>query len=504
MQFGVSESVKHWGIYRPNSTAVYHNSKTISFRTLNCYINALCHELNKKTLTSDRIAVAIESKLYLLVSIISILRVGKSVVLLNMKLPKEALHTNIKDTGVISLIHDKHHEYLISFIDSPEKSTFSIDDKFFKATIDSAKSQSFDSSIVRYPPDEWGIVFSSGTTGIPKGIERDHNSIVTELLGWCLELNFNRNTSFYIGRPLLYTGGILLSLSTLLVGGSIFINDYNDDNDYYEIWSDYQKTLANYSISWAFFIPDQIRVFTRIAEESTETLRGADTILIMGSPITGDEKLKAASTLNSKIVESWGNSESLGTITDPEDVLKRPNSIGRPFLTDEMYIVNDDGIPLKPGQYGRIAGSEEAGFLQYSGRPEDTKRVKRNELIISDDIGYLDEDRYLYICGRRQDCIVTDKEALFLPDLEAKLRSINYVHECCVVSKSQGDTTFELIAVIVLAPNTYMNDAEILDQLNKQLEPIVQFNNVVIKESLPRLPSGKVDKVAIEKMLEKD
>ena len=132
----------------------------------------------------------------------------------------------------------------------------------------------------------------------------------------------------------------------------------------------------------------------------------SETILSMGASISGEEKIKASHVLRSKVVESWGNSESLGTITEPDDLQTRPNSIGRPFLTDELYVLIEDQKMAKPGETGRLAGSEVEGFLKYSKRPKETCLVKRSGMIISDDMGYTDTDGYFYILGRLQDCVV--------------------------------------------------------------------------------------------------
>jgi acyl-coenzyme A synthetase/AMP-(fatty) acid ligase len=241
--------------------------------------------------------------------------------------------------------------------------------------------------------------------------------MVTELIGWSLELGLTRHTRFYIGRPIYYTGGLVLALATLLVAGTVVLNDYQSDDSAEEVWKDYQRALEEVSIDFAFFIPEQLREFLRFA--AGQRPRTARTILTMGSPITGPEKEQVIRAFDCELVESWGNSESLGTITDPEDVHVRPDSIGRPFLTDEMCIVDEEFRLLRSNLSGRLAGSENAGFLRYSNRPDETNLAKRNELIISEDIGFQDEDGFFYIKGRAQYCVVLpDGSTVFLEDLE--------------------------------------------------------------------------------------
>ena len=212
----------------------------------------------------------------------------------------------------------------------------------------------------RYSPNsEWGVVFSSGSTGTPKGVERDHSSMVTETIHWCLELPLTRHSLFYIGRPLFYTGGLVLLLATLFAGSDRYCKRLLQRQRRRRSMADYQAVLLEHDVEWAFFVPAQLRAFTAV---TPATPRHSRTILVMGAPISGDEKLAARRILGSQIVESWGNSESLGTITEPEDLDVRPNSIGRPFLTDELSVVDPDNLPAPcaTGQMGRIAGSDTA------------------------------------------------------------------------------------------------------------------------------------------------
>ena len=104
--------------------------------------------------------------------------------------------------------------------------------------------------------DEWGIIYSSGTTGAPKGIVRSDLSMFTELVGWCLELPITRNSIAFIGRPVYYTGGLVLTAATLLVGGSAILPHE---------WSVtiYKSFMSTNVVDFAFLIPDQVRELIR-------------------------------------------------------------------------------------------------------------------------------------------------------------------------------------------------------------------------------------------------
>ena len=494
MQFGVSESVAHWGKYRPSWPALYvSDGHLVTYGELNSVVDSVAFRVLAAAPDATRVAVTARAKSDLLTGLIGVLRAGKSVVVLNPGLPDHAIRTNLSDCEVSVLIHDAAHANIAGLI-APTGTALN----FQQPLQASFNTQNILAGIQpRKPNDEWGVLFSSGTTGTPKGIERDHESIVTELLGWCLELGLTRHSSFYIGRPVFYTGGLVLSLATLLVSGTVFLPDQTDDNDATEAWTRYQEVAASRQLEWAFFLPDQIRAFCRLAEASREHIHSARSILVMGAPISGDEKVTAARVLQSIIVESWGNSESLGTITDPEDVETRPNSIGRPFLTDELCIVDEDGSPVPPQQVGRLAGSQDAGFSRYSSQPGETARIKRNNLIISDDVGCMDADGYFYVRGRVQDWIRGRTSHVFTPEVESKLKTHASVENCCVVGLPTPDGDFQLVAAVVVSADKVPDPALLEFQLNKHLGSDRPLDRVVIFKTLPRLPSGKVDKLAV-------
>jgi long-chain acyl-CoA synthetase len=222
----------------------------------------------------------------------------------------------------------------------------------------------------------------------------------------------------------------------------------------------------------------------------------ARTLLLMGAPISGAEKVHARNILGSEIVESWGNSESLGTITEPEDVIIRPNSIGRPFLSDYMCVVDDTGQPVGEGELGRLSGGIEAGFEKYANRPLDTDKAKQGDLIVSEDIGYVDSDGYFYVKGRVQESVVVGTKTHFCNDLEAAVRQIRGVKECIVAAKPNGIVAFGAILALSGSDEEVGVRRDVQQVLRDAIgSSVVVIHEPLIVEAIPRLPSGKVDRL---------
>lgn len=494
MQFGVSEALSHWGLYRSSSLAIVNDGRRITYAQLDRQVTLFAQRLTAAFPAARRIGLAVSHKSKFTIALLAIIRCGKSVALFNQLLPTAELYECIKDAGVEIIVFDK---------------TFLAKDKRRRGLLKKKRTLDFDlirkGHVNRHnmspkfpspsPTDEWGVLYSSGTTGIPKGIVRDHYSIVSELLGWCLELELNQDTCFYIGRPLFYTGGLLLSLSTLLVGGTIAIDTSNE-------WADYQRHLGQRRVDIAFFVPGVLRDFVRRARRSKKKPRHSKRILVMGAHITGKEKLQAAKVLGSIVIESWGNSEGLGTITTRDDLRTKPNSIGRPFLSDPLYIVDEQGRKLPPGKVGRIAGAAEAGFREYCNKPEVTNAVIRDEMIVSDDLGHTDREGYFYVDGRVEDDLYISGQRVFINKIESLLRLHPLVRECAVVPRETGGTPLRLLGAIVCSAKA--DDAaigKIIEYVNRHLARHETLHRLYSVPALPRNAAGKVMKDTLQAML---
>ena len=487
MQFGIIEAVRHWATYRRKKVALVSDGRPTTYGDLLLDAERIAQAIQVQG-PGHRVAIAARQKAAFLRALLGVMRSGRSAVILNPQLGEDDLRVTVSDTRPNILVQDV--DLANTWSPSPLAGIPTV-------TVDTLESNP--PANIPWPQStsgtEWGIVFSSGSTGIPKGIERDHNSMITEIIGWCLELPLTRQSVFYVGRPLFYTGGLVLTLANLFVGATLIANNYRNDDDPDEVWTDYESELTNQDIEWSFFVPDQLRAFTRAKRSQDNHARS---VLVMGAPISGEEKRAARVALGSQIVESWGNSESLGTITEPEDLDLRPDSVGRPFLTDELLIVNDSLQPCAPDEIGRIAGSETAGFHEYSNRPDMTQQVKRGKLIISDDLGYNDQDGYFFIAGRDQDVVVRGEASVYLPRVADRIRKRDDVVEVEVCAADVADNA-ELVAAIVIGPGVTNNTRELCLSLNADLQPEEQLSRVVVLDVLPRLASGKVDRLAIRR-----
>ena len=210
MQFGLLEAVRHWSRFRRDEVALISNEQRITYGELYLKAERLAKAIHAQQ-PDRRVAVTTQRKSAFLAALLGVMRAGRSAILLNPCLTEESLRVTISDTAPALVVQDR---------DLAQAWFPPVLEGTPKIIVDDLKPEQ--SSDVPWPersPDsEWGVVFSSGSTGIPKGIVRNHNSMITEIMGWCFELPLTRQSVFYIGRPLFYTGGLVLALASLFVG----------------------------------------------------------------------------------------------------------------------------------------------------------------------------------------------------------------------------------------------------------------------------------------------
>jgi len=428
----------------------------------------------RKTAKSGRmIAILEENSIYFVAILLGIIRSGNVFVLINPTLSEEQIKFSLKKIGCDYYAASKQKSYLNfdMFIN--------VDDieLFFNSTVDERYFQQTDLT------ENAGVIFSSGTTGEPKALLRNSYSILSEAIQWIIELQLIIGTTFLIPRPLYYTGGFVLLYAALFSGGRI---DLIDDISSKGILS----YLSNNPVDWAFIVPEMIRELIR-EDESSALL--AKNVLTMGSPIYYADKTMFQSKFGCNLIEVWGNSEGLATITHANDLFSKPESIGRPFFADYLDIKQDgqnaDGI---------IYGMSDNEFTEYIGNPELTKEILHEGYIFSEDIGRKDEDGYFYLTGRIKDIIVIDGIKVFPSDIEKILIGQDGVKDCVIFSVENDMGNDEIAAAVVLSDS--MNSiSNIVNNMNIQLAPHEKIKYCIEVNNIPRNHGGKPDKMTLQK-----
>jgi acyl-CoA synthetase (AMP-forming)/AMP-acid ligase II len=338
--------------------------------------------------------------------------------------------------------------------------------------------------------DPFNIIYSSGTTGLPKGIVQTHRARLHWAFSNAIELGF-RDTSRALTTTSLYSNGTwLMMLPVLFTGGTLVAMPAFDASRFLTL-------LGEERITHTFMVPSQFLMVLAepgVAQADTSALQS---ILCAGSPLRADTKRQVIERFGPRLTELYGFSEGFATMLKPRHPAAKFETVGTPVLGFEIRIVDDAGRELPRGETGEIAGYG-AGMMQgYHERPEETAALiwrdeRGRSFIRSGDIGRLDADGFLQILDRKKDMIISGGFNVFPSDLEAVVAGHPAVLDTTVIGvphERWGETP---LALVIRRPGVAADEAAILGWANQRLGKHQRLGGVAFRDAFPRNALGKV------------
>ena len=207
----------------------------------------------------------------------------------------------------------------------------------------------------------------------------------------------------------------------------------------------------------------------------------------MGETILHSEKSNFKNRFKCNIIEVWGNSEGLGTITLKDDIITHPESIGRPFFTDYLNIDNESHIYSGNNlEEGILFGKSDNAFSEYIGDPEKTGKILKKGYIYSEDIGYKDKDGYFYLRGRINHRMCIGDKNIFSSRVESFIFDQYHLRDVALIAKNGK-------CYIILTTDIDINPDIIVAAICEKFELSSDFVEYKIVDSIPRNFGGKTD-----------
>ncbi len=335
------------------------------------------------------------------------------------------------------------------------------------------------------PQAPYWMMYTSGTTGNPKGVVRSF--LRTALCTWAgiIEFRFSKDDLFLAVSPFFH-GVTFLPIMVLHVGGAVFIADRFSVDDIIE-------TLGRHRITSGFMVPTMLNMLQadpRFGETDFSALR---VLVTGGAPMPEALKRRILDVIGPSLFEFYGASESgFLTVLHPEDQLTRIGSCGRACFGAEVQIRGESGEVLPPGQVGEIFTSCQGRFDGYYKDPERTAQALQDGWFTAGDLGRMDEDGYVYIVGRKSDLIISGGENVYPIEIEDVLRSHPAVADCAVIGVPDPLWGEAVKAVVVLRPGQAVAAEELVNYCSRRLAGFKRPKYVEFVDELPRNASGKV------------
>jgi acyl-CoA synthetase (AMP-forming)/AMP-acid ligase II len=344
---------------------------------------------------------------------------------------------------------------------------------------------------VRYAlSDPFNIIYSSGTTGLPKGIVQTHRVRTHWSFSNAVEMGFGAQSRALTTTALYSNGTWLMVLPVLFAGGTLIAMPEFSPQGFLD-------AIEDERISHTFMVPPQ---YIAVLAEPTldgRDLSGLQTMLSAGSPLRRDVKRDIIARMGPGLYELYGFPEGFATLLKPDQHADKFDSVGTPVIGFELRILGDDGGEAARGEAGEIAGYGAGMMREYWKRPDETAAlVWRDErgrtFLRSGDIGMLDEDGFLYILDRKKDMIISGGFNVFPTDVEAIVGEHPAVADVTVIGIPDDKWGESCLALVTAGPGVAADPDEIRAWSNERLAKPQRLAAVELREEFPRNALGKV------------
>jgi len=355
------------------------------------------------------------------------------------------------------------------------------------------QASNVDPDITHDMSDPMNIIYSSGTTGVPKGIEHTHFSRLAFSIGYGQELLVDRYTRTICSTPLYTNGTWLTMLPTIYAGGTSVLMSAFDGDDFLE-------TVAREKCTHTFMVPTQaIRIVASRHAKKSLDLSSMKVILSGGQALPGQTFDDLLETFpHSGIYECYGMTEGFFFCIGPKDYEHgKRGSVGIPIFGGDVCVIDEEGREVPRGEFGEVVGTGAGLMRGYYNDPERTKELvwigpKGRTYIRSGDLGRMDEDGFMYVTGRIKDMIKSGGINVFASDIEDVFMRHPQVKEVAVIGIPHEKWIETPFTLAILHDGATIKESELMAWGNERLGKFQRVSGLEFRLDFPRANYGKV------------
>jgi long-chain acyl-CoA synthetase len=341
--------------------------------------------------------------------------------------------------------------------------------------------------------------YTSGTTGQPKGVRRELVGISPEEaalgLGGVLFLfgiQPDDGNVHIIGSPLYHTAVMRFGGASIHLGHTVVLMDKWDPEGMLDL-------IERYKVTTSHMVPTQFHRLLALPEETRKRydMSSLRHMIHAAAPCPIDTKHAMIDWWGPAIDEYYAASEGGGTLVSTEEWLKKPGTVGRPWPISEIAIFDDDGNELPANEIGTVYMAMSAGGFEYHKDKQKTEKNRIGRFFTVGDVGYLDDDGYLFLCDRKTDMIISGGANIYPAEIENVLLGHPSVVDAAVFGIPHEDWGEEVRAVVEpvdgVEPSPEL-EADILAFCEGRLARFKTPKKIDFIEEMPRDPNGKLYK----------
>ena len=481
----LTDSLKNSAQRFPNKLAVVYQKERFNYANLDHLSDILAIKLFESGINKgDRVALFLENSHEYLISFFGVLKAGGVVVPLNTQLVPRELSYLLSDSSPKLVITDSTHQSVV-------KGLVYSDFIFLIDKLDLSYRHKLLTIYYRLSDNDLAmILYTSGTTGKPKGVMLSHKNLDDNADSIIQYLNLMPSDSIMVILPFYYSYGTSLLTTHIKVGATLVIdNRFLYPNVILE-------TMEKEGVTGFAGVPSHYNILLRksaLRKYKLSTLRYVTQAGGAMAPAMIKEFIEIVP--HAQFYVMYGQTEATARLTylAPEFLEKKLGSIGKAIPGVELEVLNEQGQKVKPGEIGEIVARGANIMSGYWNSPEETSTVLRKEGLWTGDLAHIDEDGFIYLVARKKEMIKSGANRISPLEIEEVICQMPGVTECAAVG-IPDEILGEAIKLFVVKDGIDISDTEIMLFCKQNLASYKIPKEIKFLPLLPKTSTGKIKK----------
>lgn len=488
----------HHARYRPDHPAFVCGEERFTYRTFNAYVNKLANALLASGLAKgDKFATVLPNCTQLMAAYWAAAKTGMVIVPSSTMLNESGLLTLLRNSDTALVIADASFSTTLQSIrqDLPAIAG----DRYILAGLEGqipgfrSYREFVEPASEENPPevpiddhDMYNIMYSSGTTGEPKGIIHTHYVRAMYCTIFAASWRMTPESVALHAGAIVFNGAMLDLMPWMFLGAKYILHQsFNAE----AVIADIEKEQVTHVV----MVPAQIIAILNSPAFDPQKLASLEMIHNVGAPLLMEYKHRLNETLPGRFYELYGLTEGFMTVLDKHDAIRKVGSVGIPAPFMELRILDVNGRECAPREIGEICGKSPMMMPGYYKQPDLTAKAIVDGWLHTGDAGYVDEDGYLFLVDRIKDMIISGGVNVYPKDIEEVIIQHPEVSNVAVIGVPDEKWGEVPVAAVVLYPHAQVTPGQLIEWTNSKVDAKFQrIRDVVVMESFPCNVAGKM------------